>query len=143
MQFPNCAINCTSDQSRGAAALSGRQHIRYVNLCFPLRVPPDEKYTDVVLRSRNGGLGGRTKRKMMCKLADKVKWKISLRTLLMRAFREPSFFQQATRVGCQQNSQPLETKQATLCKTYRRANASFTTMGRSFSARSQWPCNSC
>ena len=33
-----------------------------------------------------------TKCKMMCKLADNVKWKISLRPLLMRAFREPSFF---------------------------------------------------
>ena len=70
---------------------------------------------------------------MMCKLADNVKWKISLRPLLMRAFREPVFFfQQATRVALstKQSTLALETKQATLCKTYRRANASFTTMGR-------------
>ena len=42
------------------------------------------------------------------------------------------FFQQATRVALstKQLTLTLETKQATLCKTYRRANGSFTTMDR-------------
>jgi len=80
---------------------------------------------------------------MTCKLADNVKWKISLRASLTRVFREPSFLQQATRVALSTKQSILEIKPATLHRTYRRANVSFTTMGRSLSDRSQWPCNSC
>ena len=82
---------------------------------------------------------------MTCKLADEVKWKISFRTLLTRAFREPSFSQQATKgaLSTKQSTLAFETRRATLCKTKRRAKASFTMMGRSPSWRSQWPRNSC